>query len=458
MLNKQNYKQAKWSEPLIFEYNNEGRIGYKLPELNREIEKRVGDHKQIIPKNLLRDTPPNLPEVSEVTIVRHFTRLSQMNWGVDSGIYPLGSCTMKYNPRINEMIANDKNLINLHPYQPIETVQGLLEILYELQLWLTELTGTYSVTLQPAAGAHGEFLGVQMIAAFHEKNGELEQRREIIVPDSAHGTNPASAKMGGFDVVVIPSNDNGLVDLEALEEVASDKTAGLMLTNPNTLGLFESDIVEIAKIIHKVGALLYYDGANLNAILGKVRPGDMGFDIVHINTHKTFSTPHGGGGPGAGPICVTEKLDSFLPVPVVDFDGEKYFLNYNKPNSIGKIKCFYGNIGVLIRTYTYILSMGKEGLKNAAEISVLNANYIKKKLEKVKGFSLNHSPDIPRKHEVIFSASPLLKDTGISALDVSKNLLDLGLHSPTNYFPLIVSEALMIEPTETEPKEELDKF
>jgi glycine dehydrogenase subunit 2 len=453
-----NYKQAKWSEPLIFEYSQKGRSGYRLPDLSEDIITEIGDYRKILPKNIIRETPPNLPEVSEVTVVRHFTRLSQMNWGVDSGIYPLGSCTMKYNPRLNEFIAGINKITNTHPYQPVESVQGLLKILYNLQKWFAEITGTYEVTLQPSAGAHGEFLGVQLINTYHKANKELDRRREIIIPDSAHGTNPASAKMAGFEVVIIPTNKEGLIDVEALKSVVSDTTAGLMLTNPNTLGLFESDIMEIAKIIHDSGALLYYDGANLNAIMGLIRPGDMGFDIVHINTHKTFSTPHGGGGPGAGPVGVCKKLAKFLPIPIIKFNGSKYILDYNRPDSIGKIKGFYGNIGVLVRTYAYILSMGKDGLKEAAELSVLNANYLKNKIEEIKGFDLVYSPKKPRKHEVVFSASPLLKDTNISALDISKNLLDMGLHAPTNYFPLIVGEALMIEPTETEPKEELDRF
>ncbi|MEM2110000.1 MAG: aminomethyl-transferring glycine dehydrogenase subunit GcvPB, partial [Candidatus Odinarchaeota archaeon] len=458
MMDRRTYRQAKWSEPLIFELSEEGRVGYRLPELDETVEREVGDYKKLIPTNMIRSKPPRLPEVSEVNVTRHYTRLSQMNWGVDSGIYPLGSCTMKYNPRINEAITGLMELTNIHPYQSSETMQGLLEILYTLQKWLAEITGAAAVSLQPAAGAHGELLGALLIRAYHKYNGELDKRSEMLIPDSAHGTNPASARMGGFEVVVLPSDENGLIDMEALKSSVSDKTAGLMLTNPNTLGLFEKNIVEVAKIVHDAGALLYYDGANLNPILGKVRPGDMGFDIIHINTHKTFSTPHGGGGPGAGPVAVCERLTKFLPVPVVEYDGSKYYLNYDLPYSIGKIKGFYGNISVLVRAYCYILSMGFDGLKEAAEASVLNANYIKAKLEKTRGLSLKYSPQTPRKHEVVFSASPLLKETGVSALDIAKNLLDLGVHAPTNYFPLILSEALMIEPTETESKEELDKF
>lgn len=458
MINRSIYRQAKWTEPLIFELSQKGRIGYRLPELDKTILKEVGNFKDIIPSNMLRADSPKLPEVSEVTVTRHYTRLSQMNWGVDSGIYPLGSCTMKYNPRVNEAVASMQQLANLHPYQPPETVQGILELLYNLQKWFAEITGTYAVSLQPAAGAQGEFLGILLVNAYHTYNGEISKRREVLVPDSAHGTNPASARMGGFEVVVLPSDENGLIDIAALESSVSDKTAALMLTNPNTLGLFEKNILTIAKMLHDAGALLYYDGANLNAILGKVRPGDMGFDIVHINTHKTFSTPHGGGGPGAGPIAVCKRLARFLPVPVIEYDGSKYYLNYDLPDSVGKIKSFYGNIAVLVRAYSYILSMGRDGLKETSELSVLNANYIKTHLEKIRGLSLKYSQETPRKHEVVFSASPMLKDTTVSALDIAKNLLDLGVHAPTNYFPLIVGEALMIEPTETESKEELEKF
>ncbi|MHA1332926.1 MAG: aminomethyl-transferring glycine dehydrogenase subunit GcvPB [Candidatus Odinarchaeia archaeon] len=454
----ENYHQASYDEPLIFELTRRGRIGHNLPEVDPDIKQEVGDIHELLPENLIRQHPPNLPQVSEVTVLRHFIRLSQMDWGVDLGFYPLGSCTMKYNPRVNELLAELDNSTLIHPYQDEETVQGALQLMYELQEWYAEITGMDKVTLQPAAGAQGEFVGVQIIRAYHKLNGELEKRSEIIIPDSAHGTNPASAAMGGFKVVVVPSNEDGLVDIDALRSVVSEKTAGLMLTNPNTLGLFESNIEEIANMIHAAGGLLYYDGANLNAILGKCRPGDMGFDIVHINTHKTFSTPHGGGGPGAGPVGVKAELEKFLPVPIVEFDGKKYYLDYDRPHSIGKVKGFYGNFGVLLKSYAYILSMGKEGLKEVAEVAVLNANYIQAKVKKIKGFKLPFNPDAPRKHEVVFSVEPMLKDTGVSALNVSKRLLDFGLHAPTNYFPLIVHEALMIEPTETESKEEIDKF
>jgi glycine dehydrogenase subunit 2 len=429
-----------------------------LPKVEEQVEEVVGDIKALIPDGMRRKTRLKLPELSEVEVVRHFIRLSQMNYGVDSGFYPLGSCTMKYNPKINESLVGLRSFSMLHPYQDESTVQGILEILYRLERWLAELTGTHEVCLQPAAGAHGEFLGTLLMRAYHRLNDEGEKRKEVIVPDSAHGTNPASAAMAGFNVVVVKSNGDGCVDLKALETAVSERTAGLMLTNPNTLGLFERNIEEVAKTIHEVGGLLYYDGANLNPLLGKARPGDMGFDIVHINIHKTFSTPHGGGGPGAGPVGVCEELAKFLPVPRITCDGKRYHLDYDKPQSTGKIRSFYGNTAVLLRAYAYILSLGLEGLKEVAEVSVLNANYLMKKLKGIKGLALPYNTQKPRKHECVFSAKPLKNDTGVTALHIAKRLLDYGLHPPTIYFPQIVDEALMIEPTETFEKEELDRF
>ena len=452
------FKQASWNEPVILSKGRKGRRGHLLPKTEEQVRQTIGDINALIPDRMRRKTCPKLPELSEVEVVRHFTRLSQMNYGVDSGFYPLGSCTMKYNPKINESLANLESFSMLHPCQDESTVQGILEILYKLERWLAELTGTHEVCLQPAAGAHGEFLGTLLIRTHHELNGEGEKRKEVIVPDSAHGTNPASAAMAGFNVVVVQSNEDGCVDLQALKAAVSERTAGLMLTNPNTLGLFEKNIEDVAKIVHEAGGLLYYDGANLNPLLGKARPGDMGFDIVHINIHKTFSTPHGGGGPGAGPVGVCEELEKFLPVPRVAFDGKLYHLDYDKPQSIGKIRSFYGNTAVLLRAYAYILSLGLEGLKEVAEVSVLNANYLMKKLKGIKGLALPYNSEKPRKHECVFSAKPLKGDTGVTALNVAKRLLDYGLHSPTIYFPLIVEEALMIEPTETFEKEELDRF
>jgi glycine dehydrogenase subunit 2 len=452
------FKQTDWNESLIFNLGRNGRRGHVLPKVEEEIKRTVGDVNKVIPDNMRRRSRLRLPELSEVEVVRHFTRLSEMNYGVDSGLYPLGSCTMKYNPKINELLANLPTINMVHPYQDEGTVQGILEILYRLERWLAEITGTYEVCLQPVAGAHGEFLGTLLMRAYHGLNGESEKRREVIVPDSAHGTNPASAAMAGFNVLVVPSNEDGCVNIEALKAAVSERTAGLMLTNPNTLGIFEKNIEEIAKIVHEAGGLLYYDGANLNAILGKARPGDMGFDIVHMNIHKTFSTPHGGGGPGAGPVGVSEELAKFLPVPCIVFDGETYHLDYDRPHSIGKIRSFYGNVAVLLKAYAYILSLGFEGLKEVAEVSVLNANYLAKKLKGIEGLLLPYGSEKLRKHECVFSAKPLKNETGVSALNIAKRLLDYGLHAPTIYFPLIVDEALMIEPTETFEKEELDRF
>jgi glycine dehydrogenase subunit 2 len=452
------YKQASWDEPVIFKLGNKGRRGHSLPEPEDEIRRAVGNMDQLLPKNMWRTRKPRLPELSEVEVARHFIRLSQMNYGIDSGLYPLGSCTMKYNPKINEALASLPTLSMVHPYQDESTVQGMLEILYTLERWLSEITGTFEVCLHPAAGAHGEFLGTLLMHACLKLSGECEKRTEVIVPDSAHGTNPASAAMAGFNVVVVPSGADGCIDIEALKTVTCEKTAGLMLTNPNTLGIFEKDIGEIAKIIHEAGGLLYYDGANLNPLLGRARPGDMGFDIVHINIHKTFGTPHGGGGPGAGPVGVSKDLAQFLPVPRVAFDGKLYSLDYDKPRSIGKMRGFQGNVAVLLRAYAYVQTMGFEGLKEAAEISVLNANYVMKKLGSVKGLTVPYDNKKLRKHECVISAKPLKSETGVSALHVAKRLLDFGLHAPTVYFPLIVDEALMIEPTETFEKEELDRF
>ncbi len=445
------YRQARWAhegrlEPLVFELSRAGRRGASLPKAPASVK---------IPKKLAR-TSLELPELSEPQVVRHYTRLSQMNYGVDTGFYPLGSCTMKYNPKVCEELANLDEAANIHPSQAEETVQGALELMYRLERHLAEIAGVSRVCLHPSAGAHGELLGMLLVRAYHKR----AKRTEVIVPDSAHGTNFASAAMAGFNVVVVPSNSRGRVDIEALRGAVSNRTAALMLTNPNTLGLFEDEILEMAAAVHKAGGLLYYDGANLNGILGKARPGDMGFDIVHFNLHKTFSTPHGGGGPGAGPIGVVKKLEKFLPVPVVEYDRKRrrYYLDYDRPASIGKIKGFYGNFGVLVKAYAYILLMGAEGLQEVTETAVLNANYIMRKLLGVDGYELKFDTSGPCKHEVVFSAEPLKKKYGVRAHFVAKRLLDFGVHAPTYYFPPIVPEALMIEPTETETKEELDRF
>jgi glycine dehydrogenase subunit 2 len=453
------FRQSKWVEPLIFEISAEGKVGSIVPGIEDEIREVVGDAESLVPETLRRTDSPQLPMVSEAEVVGHFIRLSQMNYGVNSGrLYPLGSCTMKYNPVINEQLVSNPRLLSVHPYQDVSTVQGILEILYQLKIWLMELTGMDDMSLQPSAGAHGEYVGNLIIRAYHESRGELGKRTEMIVPDSAHGTNPASAQMAGFSIVTVPSGEDGCIDLKALKEAVSNRTAGLMLTNPNTLGIFESNIREVSEVVHEAGGLLYYDGANFNALLGKCRPGDMGFDIIHINLHKTFSTPHGGGGPGSGPVGVKKSLVDFLPVPIVVQDGEHYSLDYNRPRTIGRVRGFYGNTSVMVRAFAYILSMGFEGLREAAELSVLSSNYLAKKLSKVRGFNLPFAQEKPRKHEFVLSASTMAKETKARALDVAKKILDYGVHAPTVYFPLIVEEALMIEPTETVPLEELDSF
>ncbi len=409
-----------------------------------------------IPKVIRKNEQVSIPNLDETQVVRHFHRLSQMNYGIESGIYPLGSCTMKYNPKLCEDIAGWDSFSCTHPYQDISTVQGNLEVMFELERMLCEITGMDYFCLQPAAGAQGEFLGLLLARAYHKHNND-DNRTEVIIPDTAHGTNPASATMAGFNLTEIPSNGEGMVDLKALEKVLSNKTACFMLTNPNTLGIFESDILKISKMVHKAGALLYYDGANMNAIMGKARPGDMGFDIVHLNLHKTFSTPHGGGGPGSGPVGVKIKLERFLPTPrVAKTKKDTFILDYDAPDSIGKIKQFYGNFSVLLKAYTYITMMGKEGLKEASEIAVLNSNYTKEKIAKNAMYQLPYKK--LRKHEFVLSCEKLLKDKNIRAMDVAKRLLDYGVHPPTVYFPLIVKEALMVEPTETESKKDLDLF
>ncbi len=442
-----NFKQASWNEPILFE----------LTDTDSEIREEYKDEvSKFIPRKFIRDKL-NLPNISEPQIVRHFIRLSQMNYSVDLGIYPLGSCTMKYNPKICEHLVSDISLETLHPDQPIETIQGLLSILYELGMFLKEITGMDFFTLQPAAGAHGEYTGVSIIKKYHEVKGDFN-RNEMIIPDSAHGTNPASSKMAGFKVVEIPSDENGLVNIKALSDALSENTAGMMLTNPNTLGLFEKNILEISKMVHEAGGLMYYDGANMNAIAGIARPGDMGFDIVHLNLHKSFGTPHGGGGPGAGPIGVKSYLKTFLPVPLIEYKNGKYIFNWNLKNSIGKVHGYYGNIAVLLKAYCYISLNGGEGIKYNSYLSVLNSNYLMSRLKNIKGISIPYNPNALRKHEFVISLETLKQDTGITALDVAKRLLDYGVHAPTIYFPLIVKEAFMIEPTETVSKDDLDLF
>ncbi|MBB4825706.1 glycine dehydrogenase subunit 2 [Sporosarcina luteola] len=436
------------NQPLIFEVSKEGRIGYSLPELDvPEV-----DLANLLPQAYIRSEEAALPEVSELDIMRHYTALSNRNHGVDTGFYPLGSCTMKYNPKINEAVARLSGFANIHPLQEESTVQGAMEIMYDLQEHLSEITGMDEVTLQPAAGAHGEWTALMMIRAYHEANGDFN-RTKVLVPDSAHGTNPASATVAGFDTITVKSNDNGLVDIEDLKSKVGDDTAALMLTNPNTLGLFEEDILKMAEIVHGVGGKLYYDGANLNAVMAKARPGDMGFDAVHLNLHKTFTGPHGGGGPGSGPVGVKADLAPFLPKPVLVKEGERYTFEYNRPQSIGRVKPFYGNFGIYLRAYTYIRSMGPDGLKAVTEYAVLNANYMMRRLEPY--FDLPYPQHC--KHEFVLSGRRQ-KKLGVRTLDMAKRLLDFGYHPPTIYFPLNVEEGMMIEPTETESKETLDSF
>lgn len=435
-------------QPLIFEISKPGRIGYSLPDLDVPEE----NIDQLIPSDYLRTEDAELPEVSELDIMRHYTALSKRNHGVDSGFYPLGSCTMKYNPKINENVARLTGFSYIHPLQDEATVQGAMELMYDLSEHLKEITGMDAVTLQPSAGAHGEWTGLMMIRAYHEANGE-KHRTQVIVPDSAHGTNPASATVAGFETVTVRSDQNGLVDLDDLKRVVGENTAALMLTNPNTLGLFEEHIVEMAEIVHSVGGKLYYDGANLNAILGKARPGDMGFDVVHLNLHKTFTGPHGGGGPGSGPVGVKKELIPFLPKPVLVKDENGFRFDEDRPQSIGRVKSFYGNFGINVRAYTYIRSMGPDGLKAVSENAVLNANYMLKKLAPY--YEMPY--DRICKHEFVLSAKRQ-KKFGVRALDIAKRLLDFGYHPPTIYFPLNVEECMMIEPTETESKETLDAF
>ena len=410
-----------------------------------------------IPESLLRETRPLLPEASEMQVVRHYTRLSQKNFSIDTQFYPLGSCTMKYNPRACNTLAMLPGFLARHPLAPESMGQGFLACMYELQEMLKEVTGMPAVSLTPAAGAQGEFTGVAMIRAWHDANGDTG-RNEILVPDAAHGTNPATATMCGYQVHEIPTGKDGDVDVDALREAVGAHTAGIMLTNPSTLGVFERRIEEIAAIIHEAGGLLYYDGANLNAILGKVRPGDMGFDVIHMNLHKTFSTPHGGGGPGAGPVGVSKRLEPFLPVPVVGYDGDEYYWITEdvRPQSIGRLSTFMGNAGVLMRAYIYARMLGSEGMPRVADFATLNANYLMAKLTDA-GFDVAF-PERRATHEFIVTLKRQQKELGITAMDFAKRLLDYNMHAPTTYFPMLVPECLLIEPTETECKEDLDAF
>lgn len=434
-------------EKLLFEKSVNGRKGYTLPKLDVP-EQPIGE---FIPSKFIRKNAAALPEISENEVVRHFVRLSNMNYHIDKGFYPLGSCTMKYNPKVNEVTSAMAGFANLHPLSPEEFSQGALRLMYELGEYLKAISGMEGVTLQPAAGAQGEFTSLLMIRAYHNSKGK--PRNIILVPDSAHGTNPASVTISGFKSVNVKSNIHGTIDIEDLKRNLNDDVAAIMITNPNTLGIFESDIVAIEKLVHEAGALMYMDGANLNALLSIVRPGDMGFDAVHINLHKTFSTPHGGGGPGAGPVTVSKLLEPFLPTPLITKTGNQYHLKNNREKSIGRIHTFFGNFGMLVRAYTYIRMIGAEGLRDISENAIINANYLLSRLKDHFDVSYNETP----MHEFVLSGEKQ-KNRGIRVMDIAKRLLDYGFHAPTTYFPLIVKEALMIEPTETETKETLDAF
>jgi glycine dehydrogenase subunit 2 len=443
----------------IFEHSVEGRRAAVLPETDVP-EKPL---EELIPKALLRDRPAELPEISEPEIVRHYNRISRRNFDLDTGFYPLGSCTMKHNPRLNERVAALPGHARLHPAQEPKRAQGALELMWLLQQSLAEICGLPHVSLQPSAGSHGELAGLLLSRAYHADRGE--ERTKVLTPDTAHGTNPATVTMAGYETVKLATNDRGGIELDDLRAKADEQTACLMLTNPNTLGLFDENIGEIASIVHEAGGTLYYDGANLNAIMGHTRPGDMGFDIVHVNLHKSFSQPHGGGGPGAGPIAVSDRIEPFLPLPqVVRREGQNgaepsYELDYERAKSIGRLRGFQGNFGVFVRSYAYMLSLGSDGLAEASETAVLNANYLLAKLS--EGTAGEHVPvafDRRCMHEFVLSGAPAARKLGIKALDIAKRLLDHGMHPPTVYFPLLVDEALMVEPTETETRETLDAF
>lgn len=435
---------------LIFELSQENRKALAQAP-------KISNSRYAIPEELQRQTPPRMPACSELQVVRHFTRLSHKNFAIDSNFYPLGSCTMKYNPRGVHKAASLPNFLNRHPLAMEQDSQGLLEPLYHLQQNIAEITGMAGVSLTPMAGSQGEFAGVAMIKAYHQSRGDTA-RTEMLIPDAAHGTNPASAVMCGFKIVEIATAPDGDIDLEELKSKLGPKTAGIMLTNPSTLGLFMRQIKEIAALVHQAGGLLYYDGANLNAILGKVRPGDMGFDVMHLNLHKTFATPHGGGGPGAGPVAVGKRLLPFMPLPVVKKtdSGYQWATHQDYPQSIGRLSCFMGNAGILLRAYFYIRILGKEGLLRVSEYATLNANYLLKELTKA-GFTAAY-PTRRASHEFILTLSPEKKTYGVTAMDLAKRLLDYRIHAPTTYFPLLIPECLLIEPTETESKEELDQF
>ncbi|MFO7890171.1 MAG: aminomethyl-transferring glycine dehydrogenase subunit GcvPB [bacterium] len=435
------------SEPLLFEISKKNRTGFTLPELDIP-EKSLSD---FFPSEVCRAEEPDLPEISESVVIRHFIHLSNLNHHVDRGFYPLGSCTMKYNPKINDKLSSLPGFSEIHPLQDEKDIYGAIQIMGELSDYLKTISGLDGITLQPSAGSQGELTGIKIMRAYHEDRGN--PRKIILIPDSAHGTNPANVTVSGYNLVQVKSNENGLVDIDDLKEKLNKDVAGFMVTNPSTLGLFEKEIKQIAKLVHESGALLYMDGANLNALLGIVRPGDIGFDLVHFNLHKTFSTPHGGGGPGSGPVGVISSLTDYLPVPVISKKGNTYQLNYKNPKSMGRIHEFFGNFNVMVKAYVYIRMLGSPGLKRVSKNAIINANYLMRKLEKY--YLLPYKQHAM--HEFVLSGD-WQKEKGVKTLDIAKHLLDFGIHAPTVYFPLIVHEALMIEPTETESIEELDKF
>jgi len=444
------WRQARWDEKLAQEIKRSS-LAPSIPYEDQFLDVNIE-----IPGSIARKSLPEIPSLPEIEVVRHYTRLSQMSYGVDVGPVPLGSCTMKYNPKVMDIVAMDPRVVEAHPLQDEDTVQGILEIIYTVERWLSEITGMDKCVFQPPAGSAGELAGALMIRKYHLDRGE--QRDEMLIPDSAHGSNAASAAMAGFKVLRIPTDPGGEVSIEALKAAVGPRTAGIMLTNPNTLGIFESRILEISDIVHSAGGLQYYDGANLNGIIGIARPGDMGFDIVHLNLHKTFATPHGGGGPGGGVVCAKGGLVDYLPRPLIEKKGDKYYWDYRCDRCIGCIRAFYGNIVPVIRTFVYIATLGPQGLREIGEISVLNTNYFIKRLLEKQYYELPHSPEKPRKHEVVISASKIARETGVTAEDIAKALLDEGLHAPTMYFPLIVGEALMVEFTESETRENIDLY
>lgn len=438
--------------PIIYDYSKSGKRAYSLPELEPEEENFRPEEE--IDRELLRKEPPALPEVTEPEIARHYTELAKRNYGVDTGFYPLGSCTMKYNPKVSESLSKLDGFLNLHPMAPQSMSQGSLQIIYEISEYLAEITGLDKVCPAPAAGAHGELLGLLLIRAYFKAHGQLNKRNKILIPDSAHGTNPASVSLAGFKPVTVKSNSGGMISLDDLKDKLDSGVAALMLTNPNTLGIFESEIIKINKLLKDNGSFSYCDGANLNALLGISRPGDVGFDIVHINLHKTFGAPHGGGGPGSGPVAIRNTFKEYLPVPEIKKENNNYYLDYHLPESIGKIHTFYGQFSVILKSYIYIRMLGSKGLLQSSKLAVLNSNYLAKRIESFLPKAYNS----PVLHEFVATAENYKQQYGVRAFDIAKALLDEGFHAPTMYFPLIVNEALMIEPTETESKSTLDNF